>query len=420
MRAPGPHGPGLSFVDEQPAILVPEPRDQRRRRRGPPHRLQRERPHRVDQRPRRGPGRRARGSGGRRSRAGGCGRPEGGSRRRWPVVPRPVRTWARRRGPTRRAGRSRAGRRPRGRGWRRASPCWAATRGSPAGSPTAIRQAQASSGGWIVSVCSARARGDVVEERAQEGDRLAPEDRVADEAVRALGRKQALELGPGPVGVEAAPDDRRETGVPVPLPGVAAGARLGVGEADPLALALLPVLAQDALGLRRDRCRCGGGDHGSRAPSIDPVDPGDSSSGVEGTLESQTTIPDTLSLRSFLPAAPGAAATRPSAGRWPAPAPRRRRAASSSRPQAACSCRAIGRPSERPTGTLIAGIPVRLASAAAAHVGLVGGERARGQLDQRRLAAAAPPPAPSARRSRRPRRRRRRAAGASASAPAGP
>ena len=32
---------------------------------------------------------------------------------------------------------------------------WAAIRGSAAGSPTAIRQAQASSGGWIVSVCKA-------------------------------------------------------------------------------------------------------------------------------------------------------------------------------------------------------------------------------------------------------------------------
>jgi hypothetical protein len=32
---------------------------------------------------------------------------------------------------------------------------WAAIRGSAAGSPTAIRQAQASSGGWIASVWKA-------------------------------------------------------------------------------------------------------------------------------------------------------------------------------------------------------------------------------------------------------------------------
>ncbi len=40
----------LRLVDEEAASLVPEPLDQGRRRRGPAHRLQRERPHRVDQR----------------------------------------------------------------------------------------------------------------------------------------------------------------------------------------------------------------------------------------------------------------------------------------------------------------------------------------------------------------------------------
>jgi hypothetical protein len=30
--------------------------------------------------------------------------------------------------------------------------CWRAMRGSPAGSPTAIRHAQASSGGWMLAV----------------------------------------------------------------------------------------------------------------------------------------------------------------------------------------------------------------------------------------------------------------------------
>ena len=158
-------------------------------------------------------------------------RPAAGSRAgRWRAIPRPGRTSARRRAPTRRAGRSTAARRPRGRGWRPASPSGAPIRGSSAGSPTAIRQAQASSGGWIVSVWNARARGDVVEGQPGPGDRPVPEDRVADEAVGALGGQQALELGPRAAGIEAAPDDRREARVPVPLPGVAAGAGAGVAE----------------------------------------------------------------------------------------------------------------------------------------------------------------------------------------------
>ena len=125
---------------------------------------------------------------------------------------------------------------------------WAAIRGSAAGSPTAIRHAQASSGGWIVSVCKGAARGDVVEGQAPEGDRPVPEDRVADEAVVALRGEQALELGPGAVGVEAAPDDRREAGVPVPLPGVPGRARPGVGKVRLTAIALEPAAAQDPLG----------------------------------------------------------------------------------------------------------------------------------------------------------------------------
>ncbi len=78
--------------------------------------------------------------------------------------------------------------------------------------------------------------------RARRGQRdvAAPEDRVADEAVRPLRRQQALQLGPRPRRLEAAPDDRREAGVPVPLPGVAAGARLGVAEAGLAAAARRP------------------------------------------------------------------------------------------------------------------------------------------------------------------------------------
>ena len=59
-------------------------------------------------------------------------------------------------------------------------------------------------------------------------------------------------------GLEAPPDDRREAGVPVPLPRVAAGARPRVGEAGPVALALEPVLAQHPLGDLGEAAALGG------------------------------------------------------------------------------------------------------------------------------------------------------------------
>ena len=60
------------------------------------------------------------------------------------------RTEARRRGPTRRAARSRSARRRRGRGGRPASRGGRRSRGRLAGSPTAIRHAHASTGGWML------------------------------------------------------------------------------------------------------------------------------------------------------------------------------------------------------------------------------------------------------------------------------
>ncbi len=93
------------------------------------------------------------------------------------------------------------------------------------------------------------AGGDVVEGAPHAGDRPVPEDRVADEAVGALGGEQALELGPRAGGLEAAVDDRREAGVPVPLPGVAPRARFGVGVGNALGGAFAPVLPEYALGL---------------------------------------------------------------------------------------------------------------------------------------------------------------------------
>src|SRR5262249_36017746 len=66
------------------------------------------------------------------------------------------------------------------------------------------------------------ARGDVVADGALGVERVAPQDRVADEAVGVRRVQQRLELGARAGRVEAAPDDRVEARVPVPLPRVAA------------------------------------------------------------------------------------------------------------------------------------------------------------------------------------------------------
>ena len=93
-----------------------------------------------------------------------------------------------------------------------------------------------------------RARADVVVEAATERDRVIPEDHVTDEPVGPAGAKQRFELRPGAARVEAAPDDRREARVPVPLPGIARRARAGVGVADAPPLALRPARAEYTLG----------------------------------------------------------------------------------------------------------------------------------------------------------------------------
>src|SRR5205807_7272555 len=76
------------------------------------------------------------------------------------------------------------------------------------------------------------ARQDVVGEAAKSGGGTSPEDRVADEAVLALGGQQRLELGAGLRCVEPPPHDRREARVPEPLPRIVPGAGAGVGESD--------------------------------------------------------------------------------------------------------------------------------------------------------------------------------------------
>ena len=91
------------------------------------------------------------------------------------------------------------------------------------------------------------ARGDVVVDAALKRDRPLPEDHVADEAVRAGGAQQSLELRPRPRRVEATPDDRREARVPVPLPWIAPGARAGVGVGNPVPLALGPACVEHAM-----------------------------------------------------------------------------------------------------------------------------------------------------------------------------
>ena len=63
----------------------------------------------------------------------------------------------------------------------------------------------------------------VVVERARPADRMIPEDRVADETVRACRGQQRLELRARARRIEVPPRDRREARVPVPLPAVAPG-----------------------------------------------------------------------------------------------------------------------------------------------------------------------------------------------------
>src|SRR4029453_15138141 len=61
-------------------------------------------------------------------------------------------------------------------------------------------------------------------------------------------RKQAAQLALGPGPVEAAPDDRVEAGVQVPLPGVVAGARPRVAVGHAVPVPLYPVAAEGLLG----------------------------------------------------------------------------------------------------------------------------------------------------------------------------
>ena len=70
-----------------------------------------------------------------------------------------------------------------------------------------------------------RAPVDVVVGAPLERDRVVPEDHVADEPVLARRAQQRLELRARALGLEPAPDDRREARVPVPLPRVAGRAR---------------------------------------------------------------------------------------------------------------------------------------------------------------------------------------------------
>ena len=149
-RAAAP--PGCASSTKRPRALVPEPLDQRRRRRGPAERLQRERPHRVDQRlaedrPAASRIRRA-SKPSRRLCATSSGKPSAAV-----GAPAPDRFELGRGVEARLVGLDDpeqpvalevavGG----------SQSIWAPIRGSSAGSPTAIRQAQASSGGWIVSV----------------------------------------------------------------------------------------------------------------------------------------------------------------------------------------------------------------------------------------------------------------------------
>ena len=149
---------------------------------------------------------------------------------------------------THRAARARAGRRRPGPGWSPASGDGRRFDAPPPGRRLRFaRPRRAGAAGS--SRCSARSsRGDVVGPAPLPVDGPVPEDRVTDEAVGAPSVKQAAELPLGALAVEAPPDDRVKAGVPVPLPRVVArtGARVGEGNAVPLALD--PALAQGLLG----------------------------------------------------------------------------------------------------------------------------------------------------------------------------
>ena len=251
MTTSGPRAAGLRLVEEEAAALVPEPLDQRRRRRGPAQRLQRERPERVDQRSRRGPGRRA-------SRIRRASKPS--RRLRWTSSGKPIRPLARR---------------PQtGSNFGEASRPGLVGLDDPE-QPVALEVAvaRASQSTWARDPrllgrvadgdppgpgqqrrldrlgLEGAARGDVVEGQPRPGDRPVPEDRVADEAVRALRGEQALQLGPrarrARSGARRSPRSRSpSTTARGSGRGSARCRRSGVA----VALALEPVLAQDPLG----------------------------------------------------------------------------------------------------------------------------------------------------------------------------
>src|SRR5437764_5157538 len=104
-------------------------------------------------------------------------------------------------------------------------------------------------------------RAQVVEQRAHEADRLSPEDRVADEAVRRRGRQQRLELGPRPSAVKPSPRDRAEAGVPVPLPWIPLATRRSVDITNALPLSLSPIAIKRVAAQLRQSFRRGSPAH---------------------------------------------------------------------------------------------------------------------------------------------------------------
>src|SRR3954447_5793404 len=95
-------------------------------------------------------------------------------------------------------------------------------------------------------------RGHVVGPAALPVDGAVPEDRVADEPIVGTTVQQAAKLALGARAVEAAPDDRVEARVPVPLPWVVPGAGPRIAEANPIPVALDPVALQRLLGNAED------------------------------------------------------------------------------------------------------------------------------------------------------------------------
>ena len=110
-----------------------------------------------------------------------------------------------------------------------------------------------------------------LEMRRREQEAGAPMDDVGDEAVEGLGGPQRPELAPRRRRVEVAQGDGVETGVPEPLPGIAAGRRgadVGIVDAARRVMAALEVAGEHVGGPVAERLGLGSGDARGQSASV--------------------------------------------------------------------------------------------------------------------------------------------------------